>query len=320
MRAIISALAVTLALGFGGGVVEAKAKPKKKAAKKQEALPKVATKETTVAIEKLMGIFKWGMTSQQVMNQLEKDVRAEMEPVIKNTADPLAQDRVRREMMEKLKEIKQRYTKFEGKATPWDVSLVDKEFAHKNNESMVHVFTKKDRRFFFFHNDKLWKLYIAFNSDLYEGKSFEDFAGAMETRFGRAQRKFAVTLKGEQKMSHLSWPPSPTTILRAIDETGFYGNFCLVLTDKNELPVVRSGRKVNSPKREYSDPLIDAVTKDGGTEGTGTGGGEDAAPSDSGSSGKGKKGKGIVKTDDEPTKPEKKKKVNEKNPLDGLDI
>ena len=324
MRAIIAGLGLVIALG-GVGTVEAKGK--KKAAKKD--IPAAATKETTVAVDKLMGAYKWGLTSGAVMGQLEKDIRTEMEPVIKATADPLAQDRVRREMMEKVKTLRASLVKFEGKATPWDVSLVDKEFAHKNDETMVPIWGKKDRRFYFFHNDKLWKMYIAFNAELYEGKTFEDFAQVMEARFGRAERKFTTTLKGEQKMSHLAWPPSPTTTLRAIDNTGFYGNFCLVLSDRNELQSVRAGRKANSPKREYSDPLVDAVTKGGG-EATVAGGTEDSPGEGVGDApaakGKGKvkgkgKGKGkAVNTDDASPPPAKKKRIDEKNPLDGLDI
>lgn len=320
LRVLMVGLAMLLAAG-GADAAKKKAKPKKKAA----AIPTVATKETTVAIEKLMGVYKWGMSSQKVLSLLEKDVRDEMEPLIKKTVDPLAQDRMRKEMFEKLKTVKGNYVKFEGKQTPWDVSLVDKEFAHKNSESMAVVWAKKDRRFYFFHNDKLWKIYIAFNAELYEGKTFEDFAGTMEARFGKAERKFTTTLKGEAKFSHMQWPPSATTLLRAIDNTGFYGNFCLALTDKNELPNVRSGRKMNSPKREYSDPLVDAVTKD---EGKGGDDNENVVDKISGKDPKGPtvgdgEGDTAYKTKKPggapPPTPTKKKKIG-KNPLDGLDI
>jgi hypothetical protein len=328
IRTITMALvAVCLAAG-GADAAKKKAKPKKKAA-----LPAVATKETTVAIEKLMGVYKWGMTTQKVLWYLEKDIRDEMEPTIKKTADPLAQDRLRKEMFEKIKDMKAKVAKFDGKQTPWDVSLVDKEFAHKNNESMAVVWGKKDRRFYFFHHDKLWKIYIAFNTEMYEGKTFDDFAGAMETRFGKAEKKYETTLKGEKKFTHMAWPPSATTLLRAIDNTGFYGNFCLALTDKNELANVRAGRKVNSPKKSYSDPLVDAVTKGSEKEGddnedvvdkiTGKGtkapseSDSDAASAGSGSSSGG--GSKVKKPGGAPP-PEKPKKKVGKNPLDGLDI
>jgi hypothetical protein len=329
MRAIISGLVLVFALSWIGSAEAAKGK--KKAAVKKEKIPAVATKQTTMAIEKLLGAYKWGLNSAAVMNQLEKDIRTQMEPVIKGTQDPMAQDRVRRDMMDKIKTLKGSQVKFEGKPTPWDVSLVDKEFAHKNGETLIPVWTKDERRFYFFHNDRLWKMFIAFNAEKFEGKTFEDFAQVMENRFGRAERKYTATLKGDAKMSHLSWPPSATTILRAIDNTGFYGNFCLVLSDRNELQSVRAGRKANSPKKEYSDPLVDSVTAKKGTVDTmEPPASEDGVPpaDDTGKKGKGKgKGKGkkggvekVDTSDDSSTTTGKKKKINEKNPLDGLDI
>jgi hypothetical protein len=326
MRAIISGLVLVFALGCIGNAEAAKGK--KKAAKKEK-VPAVATKQTTMAIEKLLGAYKWGLTSSTVMSQLEKDIRTQMEPVIKGTQDPLAQDRVRREMMDKIKDLKKSQVKFEGKPTSWDVSLVDKEFGHKNGETLIPVWGKDERKFYFFHNDRLWKLFIAFNAEKYEGKTFEDFAQAMENRFGRAERKYTATLKGDAKMSHLSWPPSATTILRAIDNTVMYGNFCLVLSDRNELQSVRAGRKANSPKKDYSDPLVDSVTaKKGVTDTEAPPVSEDGVPpADDTSKGKGKGKKGkkgggekVDTSDDSATSGKKQKKINEKNPLDGLDI
>ena len=234
-------------------------------------------------------------------------------------------------MMDKLKKVKKDYVTFSGKRSSWDVSLVDKEFAHKNNESMAVAWKKRERRFFFFHNDRLFKIFIAFNSEMFADKTFEDFAQAMETRFGPAERKFTVTLRGDQKMDHLAWPQSGQTKLLAYDYTGFYGNFCLSLIDMREWDSVKTGRQLNSPKRKYTDPLVEAVTR-GGDSGrdenenvvdriTGKGvkappggeeGGSTAAPTRPGTS--------RPDYGDEPDKPKRKKKLNPKNPLDGLDI
>jgi hypothetical protein len=325
---IVSLVTVVLALA-----VSAEAKPKKKAkVAKKAAASAQAIKQATLGIEKLMGAYKWAMASSKVMGMLERDVNTEMDPQIKTTSDPLAQDRLRREKMDKIKELKKSYVKFDGKQTPWDISMVDKEFAHKNNESMAVVWTKKDRRFFFFHNEKLYKLYIAFNADMFQDKTFEDFAQVMETRFGKAERKYHSSIKGEKIMDHLAWPPTSTTLLRAIDNTKLYSNFCLVLVDKSEQENVSSGRKVNSPRKKYNDPLVDMVTKDdeGGkdseedivdritrrTSKSPTVGDGEAAPQPTPRVTPRKPGS----TPDAPPPAKKQKKINAKNPLDGLDI
>ena len=333
MRAIIVALGLALALG--APCAEA-AKAKKKAAKVVKAKgkkkpPAQATAQTKLGIDKLMGQYKFGMSSAKILGMVEKDLNTEHYPAIKQTTDAMQQDRLRRELMDKIKELKRSLIKFTGKHTPWDISMVDKEFAHKNDESMIVVWTKKDRRFFFFHNDKLYKLFIAFNADLFQDKTFEDFAQVMENRFGPAERKFTTTLKGDKVMDHLAWPPSANTLLRAIDHTKLYGNFCLVLVDKGEQETVTAGRRVNSPSKKYNDPLVDSVTKD---EGGGGDSDEDIVDRITRRTSKSppadttappppppKKGGTVTPDRDTDTPPAKKhKKVNAKNPLDGLDI
>jgi hypothetical protein len=330
MRTLVTALCLFTATAFVStelptGQVEARKKRKKRSKKKKKKRKTKlkATKATFTGITKLMGKFKWGMSNTKVLQMIRAQIRAEEEPILKKIKDPLEQDKRRREMFAKLRKVKKNYVEFLGKRTPWDVSLVDKEFAHKNNESMAVVWKKKERRFYFFHHGQLWKVFIAFNAEMFEDKTFEDFAQVMEKRFGSAERKFTVTLKGEQKMDHLAWPKAGRTKMLAYDLTAFYGNFCLSLVDMNTWSNVKHGRELNSPKRKYSDPLVKAVTTPGGSGGdanedivdriTGKG---TTAPSVGGSSG------GTPSSPrpgySPPRRP--KKKLDPKNPLKGLDI
>lgn len=262
MRTLVTTLCLFTATAFLTTALPAGSADARKRRKKRGRIK--ASKRTFTGINKLMGGFKWGDPSKKVITALKKQVRSEEEPALKKIKDPLEQDRQRRAMFAKLKKVDKNHVKFTGKRTPWDVSLVDKEFAHKNNESMVVMWKKRERRFYFFHNDRLWKMFIAFNADMFQDKTFEDFAGVMEGRFGRAQRKFSVTLKGDQKMDHLAWARAGRTQLLAYDYTAFYGNFCLSLVDMTTWRDVKSGRKANSPAGKYSDPLVKAVTTPGG--------------------------------------------------------
>lgn len=322
MRTLITALCLFTAMAFvvtelPSGQVEARKRRKKR----KRAVKIRASKQTYTGIHKLMGGFKWGDSSAKVLKEIKKRIRAEEEPVLRKIKDPLEQDKARREMFARLRKVDKNHVQFTGKRTPWDVSLVDKEFAHKNNESMIVVWKKRERRFFFFHHDQLWKVFIAFNAEMFQDKTFEDFAGVMEGRFGRAQRKFSVTLKGDQKMDHLAWPKAGRTKLLAYDYTAFYGNFCLSLVDMNTWANVKSGRKMNSPKRKYSDPLVKAVTTPGG-QGSDenenivdqiTGKGNPAPNVGSSEGSRSGSGPGY-------TPPKRRKKVNAKDPLKGLDI
>lgn len=326
MRALVTTMIAIFALSVLSPDADARRKRRKRRAKK--ALK--ATKKTRLGVNKLMGPYKWGMTSDKILGMLETRLRKRLEPKVRATRDPLEQDRKRREMRAAIKKVKKNHVKFTGKRTPWDVSLVDKEFAHKNHEAMVVNWGQRERRFFFFHHNRLWKIFIAFNADLFRGKTFEDFAQAMEARFGPAERKYTTTLSGEAKMDHLAWPAAGNTKLIAYDYTGFYGNFSLVLLDTKEFENVKTGRKLNSPKKDYSDPLVDAVTKGGESTGdtnedivdriTGKG---SRAPSvtDSAPPAPQPSRPGTRRpTYEAPEKKKPRKKVDPSNPLDGLDI
>ena len=263
MRCCHKWLSAMLLLMVVFSTAEAEARKARRRGKKKK--PAVVSKDSAAAIKKLMGVFHWGQTDDKVLSIIEDQIRASYKPRIRKEQDPLLQDRIRKQMGEDLLKLKQGVVAFKGPQTPWDVSLVEKEFAHKNDESMLVRWAKDDRRFYFFHRGKLWKIYIAFNSELFRGKTFNDFQRVMERRFGRAEARWKLDLRGNSEMSHVEWPPVGRTSLLALDETAFYGNFCLVLIDRSGAATVRQARAMNAPKRKYSDPLVNAaIGKRGG--------------------------------------------------------
>jgi hypothetical protein len=335
---IQSILCLALGLSFLLPVL-ADGKSKRKRRRAKVVKVEKASQETTVAVTKLMAPFKWGMSVDEVRKQLIKDVKEEYTPTIDKIKEPLEQDKVRREMLTKVDELEKGLVTFSGTRTPWDVSIIEKEFAHRNTESMMFRWGQRDRRFYFFHNDRLWKIYIAFNADLFEGKTFDDFAMVMQARFGSYQKKMGTTVKGEKVLDHLYWPVVEKTVLRALDNTAFYGNFCMVLINKNEEAIVAQGRALNSPKKEGSS-LVKAVAGGKGSSDQDsndnivdqvTGKGQNAPSEDdsktttasaegrtgrSGAKGESKKGSGSRS----PASTAKKRKVDPKDPLSGIDL
>src|SRR5262249_49028363 len=157
---------------------------------------------------------------------------------------------------------------FDGQKTGWDVSIVDREFGHKNNESMMVIWEKDQRRFLFFYREQLWKQFIAFNAEsVFAGKTFDDFAAMIQQRYGAASMTFRkAKTTDDQQLDHLEWPPSGDHVLWAIDLTQFYGNFCLSLWQKSKLGDIEEGRKMNSPERRSANASVDDVLKPGTTK------------------------------------------------------
>jgi hypothetical protein len=187
---------------------------------------------------------------------------------MKDERDVHQQDILRKEMNEEIDKVKHSHVKFDGQKTGWDVSIIDKEFRHKNNESMAIIWEKDQRRFLFFYHDKLYKQFIAFNAEhpKFQGKSFDDFAKLLENRFGKGEMKFtSLRTKDEMTVDHLEWAAQADTILWAIDQSQFYGNFCLVLKQASVVAKLEKDRD-KAPKA-HSNALIDSVTTRDGVEG-----------------------------------------------------
>jgi hypothetical protein len=99
------------------------------------------------------------------------------------------------------------YIKFNGQKTGWDVSIVDREFGHRNGESMLVIWEKDQKRFLFFWKERLYKQYIVYNAEKFKGMDFDTFVGVMEGRYGKASMSFAKKqTDDEMALDFYEWP------------------------------------------------------------------------------------------------------------------
>lgn len=212
------------------------------------------------AVSELMGLFKWGISPEDLQGILGKQIDKRYMLQVRATTDVYQQDGLRKKGEEEKQRIRDSFVAFDGQKTGWDVSIIDKEFGQKDDESMLVYWendpeTKKDqRRFFFFIDGKLWKMFIAFNSELFKGKTYADFQKIMEVRYGKA----APGPDGD--VSFIYWR-APGMYLRAIDLTQFYGNFCVSISDDAVETTVAERREQRNPKVELRNTLIESVTE-----------------------------------------------------------
>ncbi|HEX8953132.1 MAG TPA: hypothetical protein VF945_14860 [Polyangia bacterium] len=219
------------------------------------------------AVGELAGKFKWGMSPEDAVKLITEGVHVKYVELLKKEPDVYKQDQLRKDEVEEVQKVKDSYVKFDG-VTPgakeWGTSIVQSEFAPRNDESMMTLWEKDQRRFLFFWHDRLYKQYIAFNAEhpVFAGKSFDDFAKLIQNRYGPAEMKFAqMKTKADMKLDHLEWPASGEFQLYAIDQSEFYGNFCLVLFNPGTAKQVEQARTEHNTKPAKGNALIDAVTQ-----------------------------------------------------------
>jgi hypothetical protein len=209
------------------------------------------------------GVFKWGNSPEDVLAQVKAAVEKKYQPLIEAAAqDPGKQHRIRGEMEKELNAITKSYTKFEGQKSGWDVSIIGPEFQQNTGEAVIVAKEEVWTRYFFFFEGALYKMFLAFNRDAIEGKSFRDFGKEMESKYGRAREVFRdeKTKTGIRRLlDHFEWNAGGDR-LRLVDRSEFYGVFCLVLTEGKVSDRVMAKRKIVNPEQTRHDSLVEAVT------------------------------------------------------------
>ncbi len=265
MRRIRSALVFAALVGLSSPAIAAgaktkKAAPAKKASKakappapKKVPPPVVSGDHKKALAEKFAG-FKFGMTKDEVLAVLQKQINERYEEKIKATTDVAMQDRYRKEKKAELARTASTYVEFNGKPTGWDVSIVENEFAHNTGESLMDRWEneggKNQRRFFFFYNQKLWKMFISLDVSMIpeDKRNFETFKAAMEGQFG----------KGGVDGGTIAWRAGEFDA-RAIDRLKDYGALGLVVEDPRVRSDVVALRESKAPPKKETPAVIKAV-------------------------------------------------------------
>jgi hypothetical protein len=243
--------------------IAASAAPKKKPADPP------APKANEKAVSELLGPYRWGMTSEDVLGAIGKQLNERLAPDLVKITDVYEQTRMRRQVKEQVDQVRKTLIAFEGQKTGWDVSIIEGEFLHKNDESMMQyretdpASGRQQDRFFFFQHGKLWKQFIAFDMTPYKGKTFNDFRGAMEARYGKGTPIVKRGTDGQERVVAVTWR-SGGTDLRAVDLMQFYANFCLAFSDdavERQMEAVRLARqpKAPPPRATVSDAKAEKI-------------------------------------------------------------
>lgn len=214
-------------------------------------------------ISKTLGDLTWGMNPTQVKGYFEKSIREKYRPQIAKAPGAIEEDRLRTKLNNELDKLRRSYVRFTGQNTGWEVSFVGDEFTHNNGEALLVVNDEHTQTFYFFIGDRLWKRYVAFNADQFAGLSFADFRQRIEARYGPAQVITETNEEtGQTRTTAIRWHDD-TSYMRAVDNTRFYGVFCLAFEEKATFDNIAGLRRNPSRRPERRNAMIDAVTQGG---------------------------------------------------------
>jgi hypothetical protein len=174
--------------------------------------------------------------------------------MIKQTTDIATQDRLRDEKKREIVRATASFTSFEGKRTGWDVSIIEEEFAHHTGEAMLERWEnsggKNQRRFFFFHEGKLWKMFVSLDVSILpeDKKNFDTFQAVMQKQYGPADVEPGV----------LTWRTDEFHV-RAVDKLRTYDALALVIENPRVKKDLIALREAKAPPKKETSAVIKAV-------------------------------------------------------------
>ncbi len=233
--------------------------PKPPPPKKKVAPPNAEHKKK---LSELMAGFKFGMSKDEVLGVLTKQVSDSYEEKIAATTDIAAKDRIRKDRKAEINRINATYVAFDAnKPSPWDVSIVEEELAHGTGESMMERWEnqggKNNRRFFFFYEAKLYKMFVSLDVSILpeDKRNFETFQGVMLGQYG----------PGDVDGGVITWNAGEFEV-RAVDKLKSYGAIALVIEEPRVKKDVVAMRIEKAPPKKETNTIIKAVIDTDGTD------------------------------------------------------
>ena len=239
------------------------ASPARSAPKKKKAEVAVAAKPTPSvptanekAVLELMAPWKWGMSVDETLGVLAKQLADRKAPELAKITDVYERTKIGKDIRATVEDVRRTTIKFEGQRTGWDVSIIEGEFLHKNGESMMQYreidpATGRDQqRFFFFKDGKLWKMFVSLDVSILpeDKKNFDTFAKVMQGQYGA----------GDVETGVITWRTGEFHV-RAVDKLKTYDALGLVIEDPRVKQELVATREAKAPPKKETNAVIKAV-------------------------------------------------------------
>jgi len=233
---------------------------KKKECKPVDPKPEISAEH---GVYTLMGDFRWGMSPAKVFKLLSRDIEAEAAKRQETATGPIEQDAARQWRHEQLQLLRGNYTKFTtASGHRWGVSLIQFEYEDNANEEMLWIRTANGlRKFYFFKDGSLWKVFYAYGTDVWPGKSYADILQEKFYRwFGPSpEQKTKIDPKTSLPMlRYTEWKAQDGEKVRSFDMTELHGVVGLTVVDGPTEQ--RIGERLpNMPQESQYEGVVEGV-------------------------------------------------------------
>ena len=248
---------LVLLLASGLSTASAEGKKKGGAAKGKKA---AAAAPDSAGIAESLGDVHWGMSKDELTQKLLDKVKEKYRPLLAKTKDAVKEDQLRQQGRQEVDAIRKGYYEFDGRPSNWDVSFLKGEYSQGNDEAMLVSKDQNSQNYYFFIGGKLWKWYKAFDAAVFPVDNFAAFAGAVQHKFGPGKEAQGEIRPGEAARHWVEWQDKQTR-LKAVDQTDFYGFYCLVFEEKATTDnLARLRTHTNTQGGDKRHAMVESVT------------------------------------------------------------
>jgi hypothetical protein len=204
--------------------------------------------------------LKFGMGLEAIAQLYDKVFDAEYLPLYKKATPGPETEALDAEIKQRKAEVRRSKVDFGNTPTGVDQTSLKGEYSYANGESMARLTLRSGtERYFFFFNDRLWKVYD--EHKLKKGTPLgENYAAAiktLQTKFGGAPKKAPANFDKGQNFDESVWTTSDM-VIRAVDRDSIVAVVYADREVQEDLPK----RRRNRPKNESAmDPDVAAALK-----------------------------------------------------------
>lgn len=219
---------------------------------------------TVGSLANFMDGLRWGMSHAEVQKMFTETGGV----IWKDYDEKLAKARVGPEqtaLEAEREQVKQAFGRsfieFKDTPTGYDATGIKGEYTYRNKESLMWIQRQGKKRYFFFINDRLWKIYdeVPLADAGPWGKSYIEAVNNLNAKLGAQGRVQGADAAKGIDATTVDWKDG-SSHLRAVDRSGEHV-VAVVIEDANTLGNIASLRANKAVDPTAIDPSIAAVTK-----------------------------------------------------------
>lgn len=255
--AISLALGMTLALGGAMTIngYEADAKPAAAKAKKQD----------KPRLNQILGDLKWGVSSEQAKKAIAEIIMDDFRKKTDGNTDLSFVDKSRKAHSQRVENMQKSYIVLtRDNSASLGVSIVGEEFMPDANESLIIQNDDIATKYYFFKDDKLYKVAVVYDSNYIGSVAFDTFCASTAQKYGPAKNE---VWDDDGNFLESVWTDKTDVTLTVKNKYESYRTFLMVFADSGVESKLQKDHKVyfkslNSGPEVSS--AIDALTDESG--------------------------------------------------------